>query len=41
MDQLELQKRLPVIRQALRLAQSVNRERGRIIGLCIPKKVLC
>ena len=39
MDQLELQKRLPIVRQALRVAQSNSRERGRLIGLCIPKKV--
>lgn len=39
MDQLELQKRLPIIRQALRVAQSNSRERGRIVGLCLPKKV--
>ncbi|CAF3563233.1 unnamed protein product [Rotaria sp. Silwood1] len=38
MDQLELQKRLPVVRQALRIAQSNSRERGRLVGLCIPKK---
>lgn len=39
MDQLELQKRLPIVRQALRMAQSSSRERGRLAGLCIPKKV--
>ncbi|CAF0894416.1 unnamed protein product [Rotaria sordida] len=38
MDQLELQKRLPIVRQALRIAQSNSRERGRLSGLCIPKK---
>ncbi|CAF2053347.1 unnamed protein product [Rotaria magnacalcarata] len=38
MDQLELQKRLPVVRQALRSAQSNSRERGRLFGLCLPKK---
>ncbi|UJR36911.1 hypothetical protein I4U23_029624 [Adineta vaga] len=38
MDQLELQKRLPMVRQALRTAQSNGRERGRLVGLCIPKK---
>ena len=39
MDPLELQKRLPVVRQALRMAQSNSRERGRLVGLCLPKKV--
>ena len=39
MDQLELQKRLPIVRQALRLAQGNGRERGRLLGLCLPKKV--
>ncbi|CAF1278175.1 unnamed protein product [Adineta ricciae] len=38
LDPLELQKRLPVVRQALRTAQSSGRERGRLVGLCIPKK---
>jgi len=38
LDSLELQKRLPVVRQALRLAQSNGRERGRLVGLCLPKK---
>ena len=36
---MELQKRLPVVRQALRVAQSNSRERGRLPGLCLPKKV--
>ena len=40
LDSLELQKRLPVVRQALRLAQSNGRERGRLVGLCLPKKVV-
>lgn len=39
MDSLELQKRLPIVRQALRSAQSNSRERGRLMGLCLPKKV--
>ena len=39
MDQLELQKRLPIVRQALRFAQSSSRDRGRLPGLCLPKKV--
>ncbi|CAF1165471.1 unnamed protein product [Adineta steineri] len=37
-DSLELQKRLPIVRQALRTAQSNSRERGRLVGLCLPKK---
>lgn len=39
LDALELQKRLPIVRQALRVAQSNARERGRLPGLCLPKKV--
>jgi hypothetical protein len=40
MDQLELQKRLPIVRQALRNAQGNTRERGRLAGLCLAKKVI-
>lgn len=39
MESLELQKRLPTIRQTLRITQSNSRERGRLPGLCLQKKV--